>query len=76
MLYHFNIGQPLLQPGARITAPLLAVAPLTQVAADEGIETWNVMPPPCPGSAEQVYVADLAADTDGEHARPGQRPYR
>ena len=65
MLYHFNIGQPMLQPGSRISAPLLAVAPLTQVAAAAGIETWNLMPPPSPGSDEQVYVADLAADTDG-----------
>ncbi len=65
MLYHFNIGQPLLQPGARITAPLGKVAPLTQIAADDGIETWNIMPPPRPGSAEQVYVLDLAAAENG-----------
>jgi hypothetical protein len=62
MLYHFNIGQPVLQPGARIIAPLGTAAPLTQIAAQEGIETWNIMPPPRPGSAEQVYVLDLAAD--------------
>ena len=45
---------------------LAAVAPLTQVAAKEGVETWNIMPPPRPGSAEQVYVLDLAADNAGE----------
>jgi hypothetical protein len=66
MLYHFNIGQPLLRSGARITAPLRTVAPLTQVAAKEGVDTWNIMPPPRPGSAEQVYVLDLAADDAGE----------
>ena len=65
MLYHFNIGQPLLRPGAQITAPVESVAPHTQVAADEGVETWNIMPPPRPGSAEQVYFLDLAADADG-----------
>jgi hypothetical protein len=65
MLYHFNIGQPLLRAGARITAPVAVVAPLSQVAATEGIKTWNVMPPPRPGSAEQVYVCDLAADDAG-----------
>jgi hypothetical protein len=65
MLYHFNIGQPLLKPGARIMAPLGSVAPLTQVAAREGVETWNIMPPPRLGSAEQVYVLDLAADATG-----------
>lgn len=66
MLYHFNIGQPLLKAGARITAPIGVVAPLTQVAAKEGIDTWNIMPPPRPGSVEQVYVLDLAADNAGE----------
>src|SRR3954470_15989398 len=66
MLYHFNIGQPLLKAGARITAPIGVVAPLTQVAAKEGIEKWNIMPPPRPGSTEQVYVASLAADNAGE----------
>jgi hypothetical protein len=66
MLYHFNIGQPLLQAGAKIHAPLKKVAPLTDVAAKEGVETWNMMPPPRPGSAEQVYVAELAADEGGD----------
>jgi Domain of unknown function (DUF4432) len=33
MLYHFNIGQPLLRPRARISAPISTVAPLTEVAA-------------------------------------------
>ncbi len=66
MLYHFNIGQPLMRAGARITAPIKSVAPKTQVAADEGIETWNVMPPSRPESSEQVYVLDLAADHVGQ----------
>lgn len=66
MLYHFNLGQPLLQPGAKIYAPLNMVAPHTQAAAEEGVETWNVMPPPRPRSAEQVYFTDLAADSKGD----------
>jgi galactose mutarotase-like enzyme len=65
MLYHFNLGQPLLQAGARVTAPVVTVAPLTEIAAREGVETWNIMPPPRPGSAEQVYLLDLAADDAG-----------
>jgi hypothetical protein len=66
ILYHFNVGQPLLQPGARITAPIATVAPWTQVAAREGVETWNIMPPPRPGSAEQGYQLDLLADEAGD----------
>jgi hypothetical protein len=65
MLYHFNVGQPLLRPGARLIAPVVTVAPLTQIAADEGVEKWYVMPPPRPGSSEQVYVAELAGNTQG-----------
>jgi hypothetical protein len=65
MLYHFNIGQPSLQPGARITAPIAAISPKTQVAAEAGIDTWNIMPPPRADSSEQVFVADLAADDHG-----------
>jgi hypothetical protein len=66
MLYHFNVGQPLLQPGARILAPVGAVAPWTHVAAKAGIESWNIMPPPQPGSAEQGYLAELLADDSGD----------
>jgi hypothetical protein len=65
MLYHFNLGQPLLQPGAYISAPLIAAAPLTNVAADAGIETWDTMPPPSAASVEQVYCVELAADDAG-----------
>lgn len=65
MLYHFNVGQPLLRAGARVSAPVATVAPLTKVAAQAGIESWNIMPPPQPGSAEQVYVAELLADDAG-----------
>jgi hypothetical protein len=66
LLYHFNVGQPLLRPGARIVAPVSTVAPWTQVAARAGIESWNIMPPPQPGSAEQGYLAELLADKAGE----------
>jgi hypothetical protein len=65
LLYHINVGRPLLRPGARITAPIHTVAPWTQVAAQAGIETWNVMPPPQPNSAEQGFLAELLADGDG-----------
>jgi hypothetical protein len=68
MLYHFNIGQPLLRPGAEIIAPVAAVAPHTAVAASEGVERWNVMPGPRPDSSEQVYLLDLAADDASETA--------
>jgi hypothetical protein len=66
MLYHFNVGQPLLRPGSKILAPIAIAAPWTQVAAREGVETWHTMPPPRPGSAEQGYLLDLLADDAGQ----------
>jgi hypothetical protein len=66
MLYHFNVGQPLLRPCARVIAPVSTVAPWTRVAAKSGTERWNIMPPPQPGSAEQGYLVDLLADGDGQ----------
>jgi hypothetical protein len=41
-------------------------APWTHVAARAGIESWNVMPPPQPGSAEQGYLLELLADAAGD----------
>jgi hypothetical protein len=66
MLYHFNIGQPLMKAGATIHAPLEKVAPQTAVAAEEGVESWNVMPAARPRSDEQVFGTRLAANGGGD----------
>ena len=66
MLYHFNIGQPLLRSGARITAPVALVAPLTDVAARAGVDQWHIFPPPLPESAEQVFGLELFGDDEGK----------
>jgi hypothetical protein len=55
----------LMKAGAKINAPLEKVAPLTAVAAKEGVERWNVMPPPRPGADEQVFGTRLATDDGG-----------
>jgi hypothetical protein len=66
MLYHFNLGKPLLQPGARITAPLNTVAPFTEAAVQDGIDQWHIIPPPRPESNSQVYYCELLADAGGQ----------
>ena len=76
MLYHFNIGQPLLRPGARITAPVGTVAPLTQVAARGGHRDVEHHAAAAPGSAEQVFVPGPAGRRCRRHARARQRPDR
>lgn len=66
MLYHFNLGQPLLRPGAKISVPLGNIAPLAKPAAGYGVNTWNIMPPPKTGSPEQVFVMQPAANATGD----------
>lgn len=65
MLYHFNVGQPLLRGGARLVVPLETVAPRDEVATRAGIADWNKMPPPQFGSSEQAYFCHPLADSAG-----------
>lgn len=65
MLYHCNVGQPFLEAGSRIVAPIREVAPLTPRAA-EGIGTLETYAAPQPGFAEMVYAYDLLADSAGK----------
>lgn len=64
LLYHTNIGQPLLEAGARLVAPARRVVPSNAHAAD-GIASWNIFSEPQPDYREQCYFLDLAADTNG-----------
>ena len=64
LLYHCNFGQPLLEPGARIVTAAAAIAPRDAGAA-EAIDAWAVLADERPGSGEQVYFLDLAADAEG-----------
>tara|TARA_B100000809_G_scaffold239599_1_gene261262 strand:- start:1258 stop:2427 length:1170 start_codon:yes stop_codon:yes gene_type:complete len=64
MLYHTNFGQPLLDAGAQLVAPVQTIVPRNDHAAT-GISTWNSYPAPEAGYEEQVYFLQLVADTDG-----------
>lgn len=61
LLYHINLGQPLLQSGSRIEAPLEIVAPRDPRAA-EGIDDWDRCLGPEAGYREQVYFGKPLAD--------------
>jgi len=65
LLYHINIGPPLLGPGSRIVAPATEVAPRDARAA-EGWEAWDVCGPPEAGYAEQAYFIHPAPNDRGE----------
>jgi Domain of unknown function (DUF4432) len=64
LLYHVNFGPPLLDPGARLIAPVKTVVPRDPRAA-EGISSWNSYPAEQAGFAEQVYFFELLSDADG-----------
>src|SRR5882672_834885 len=64
LLYHFNLGLPLLEPGARIVAPVRNLAPRNERAA-AGLAHWDICGAPDASYTEQVYFMDLLGDADG-----------
>lgn len=64
LLYHLNQGEPLLNEGARVIAPVEELAPRDARAA-EGIDSWDRYAGPTAGYTEQVYFARLAASDRG-----------
>ena len=58
LLYHWNLGPPHLEEGARFLAPIKTVLPRDARAA-EGLGHFDVYPGPRPGFAEQVYYFEL-----------------
>lgn len=64
MLYHINLGAPLLQKGAVFQAPLERVTPFNANAARD-IKRWSEYLGPTPGYVEQVYLLKPRADAQG-----------
>lgn len=65
MLYHINFGEPLLDAGSRLVAPVKTLVPRDARAA-EGIANWDSYPAPVAGYEEQVYFFELLADAQGQ----------
>jgi hypothetical protein len=61
VLYHTNIGRPLLGPGARLVAPARRVIPRNQHAADD-IRQFDVFASPDVDYVEQCYFLELQSD--------------
>jgi hypothetical protein len=61
LLYHINLGQPVLQAGSRIVAALDRLAPRDD-RASQGVATWNRCEAPQPGFREQVYYSTPMVD--------------
>jgi hypothetical protein len=64
LLYHINVGAPLLEAGARVVAPMVELAPRDRRAA-EGLQGWDTYAGPTPGYAEQVYFIRPLTDAQG-----------
>lgn len=61
LLYHINVGQPVLQSGSTVHTPFRNLAPRDARAA-ESVEQWNQCNGPAAGYREQVYFVEPIAD--------------
>ncbi len=54
VLYHLNLGWPLVDEGTRVTSPATEVVP-RDAAAARGADSWDVFPAPAEDYPEQVF---------------------
>ena len=64
ILYHFNLGYPLLSPASKFVSSSTLYVPRDEEAW-EGHEEFDKVEPPTNGYKEKVYFHDLAADDQG-----------
>ena len=65
LLYHINFGPPLLDPGAKLVAPVKTVVPRNATAA-AGLPHWESYGNEQAGAPEQVFFMELLADSAGQ----------
>jgi hypothetical protein len=61
LLYHVNVGFPVVDAGSELLAPATGVEP----RGDHLVEGYRVLDPPAAGFVEQVFEHELAAEHDG-----------
>ncbi|MEZ6135969.1 MAG: aldose 1-epimerase family protein [Pirellulaceae bacterium] len=64
ILYHVNIGQPILEGGAKLHLAAAQIAARDHRAAED-LQQWDTYLPPTTGYAEQVYFSESVAGRDG-----------
>ncbi|MGA2488620.1 MAG: aldose 1-epimerase family protein [Anaerolineales bacterium] len=64
LLYHINLGFPLLDESSELVAESHSVEP-RDIAAEPGLHAWMHFQKPTPGYAEQVFYHNLPADKNG-----------
>lgn len=64
LLYHINIGYPLLNENATLSANVAGTIPRNETAA-KAIDTWMQFHEPVAGMGERCFFHDIEADNDG-----------
>ncbi|NLO82103.1 MAG: aldose 1-epimerase family protein [Clostridiales bacterium] len=64
ILYHMNMGFPVVDEGSELIAPIIHTSPRDEEAR-KGIEGFNRFEVPTPGYREQVFFHKLAVDDRG-----------
>jgi len=64
MLYHINIGWPIVSENSQLVSPTAGVKPADDIARAE-IDGWRTFLPPQSGYQERVYFHDQKADKNG-----------
>lgn len=64
MLYHINIGRPLLEAGSKLHLGAHRIVARNARAA-QGIKHWDTYDGPTPGYEEQVYFSKSVGDNNG-----------
>ncbi|MGG0717984.1 aldose 1-epimerase family protein [Robertmurraya massiliosenegalensis] len=65
VLYHFNMGYPLLNENSNLEIPSRQVTPRDE-EAEKGLDSYYKVQQPSPNYAEQVFYHDLKADSNGD----------
>lgn len=65
LLFHFNMGYPLLDEDSILVTPTRQLTPRDQEAI-KGENEYNKCQPPAPDYAEQVFYHNLKSEPDGE----------
>lgn len=66
ILYHTNFGQPFMEEGSQLVAPVGEIAPRDPHSAN-GLENWTRYPAPQAGIQEEAFFFDLLADSSGQN---------
>jgi hypothetical protein len=61
LLFHFNLGYPLLDEASILVTPTAILTPRDEVAAD-GKDSFHLCQPPTPDYVEQVFYHNLRSD--------------